>query len=121
MTEEHDIAYTALQAGSPVRSSDGHVVGTVANVLTIPDLDLFDGIVIQTPAGTRFVDADQIPRITTAAVYCNFTADVAATLPVPDGAPTLRADSGRVRGNSPKSWIKRLTRRPSWKDDDHTG
>src|SRR6476469_7028509 len=101
MTEEHDIAYTAVGHGTPVLSSDGKVVGTVERVLDIPDLDLFDGIVVTTPVGDRFVDRDQITRITNQAVYCAVTGDQAAALPVPDSAPTYRADAGRRGGSSP--------------------
>lgn len=114
MSEEHEVAYSAVGHGTEVRSSDGKVVGTVERVLNIPDLDLFDGIVVETPAGDRFVDRDQIARITNMAVYCAITADEAATLPVPDGAPTYRADSGLRGGRSP-AWISRLFRRPKWK------
>ena len=114
MTEEHDIAYTAVGQGTQVQSSDGTVVGTVERVLDIPDLDLFDGIVIETSQGVRFVDRDHIARITNQAVYCAFTADEAAALPVPDGAPTYRADSGRFGGSS-TAWIKRLFGRPKWR------
>ena len=114
MTEEHDIAYTAVGHGTPVRSSDGKLVGTVERVLDIPDLDLFDGIVVTTPDGDRFVDRDQISRITNFAVYCALTADEAAALPVPDSAPTFRADAGRRGRNSP-AWLRRLLGRPKWK------
>ncbi|HEY7044247.1 MAG TPA: hypothetical protein VH419_11315 [Nocardioidaceae bacterium] len=115
MTEEHDIAYAALAHGTPVRSSDGVVVGTVERVLDIPDLDLFDGIVIETSQGIRFVDRDHIARITNMAVYGAFTSDEAATLPVPDSAPTYQASAGRFGGSS--GWIRRLFGRPSWKRD----
>jgi hypothetical protein len=115
MTEEHEIAYMAVGPGTPVRSSDGQVLGTVERVLDIPDLDLFDGIVVTTPDGDRFVDRDQISRITNIAVYCALTADEAAALPVPDSAPTYRARGGR-RGNSP-AWLRRMFGRPKWKRD----
>ena len=62
---------------------------------------------------TRFVDRDQIARIANKAVYCAVTAHEAASLPVPDGAPTYRADSGQ-RGHWP-AWISRLLHRPKWK------
>ena len=113
MDEEHDIAYTAVGQGTPVKSSDDTVIGTVERVLDIPDLDLFDGIVVTTVDGDRFVDRDQIARITNHAVYCAVTADEAATLPVPDSAPTFRADPGR-RGRHWPAWLRRLFGRPKW-------
>jgi len=115
MTDEHDIAYTVLANGVPVRSSDGEVLGTVGRVLDIPDLDLFDGIVIATAQGDRFVDRDQVARITNLAVYCAITRDEATGLPVPDSAPTYRADSGQAKGNSPAAWLRQLFARPRWK------
>lgn len=115
MEDEFEIAYTAVSHGAPVRSSDGTTVGTVERVLDIPDLDLFDGIVIDTSQGVRFVDRDHVARITNHAVYGTFTTDEAAALPVPDSAPTYRADAGR-RGPV-TTWVQRLLGRSKWKRD----
>jgi hypothetical protein len=114
MNEEHEIAYTGLAHGTRVLSSQGDVIGTVERVLDIPDLDLFDGIVIETPDGDRFVDRDQVSRITTLAVYCTVTTEEAANLSVPDSAPTYRARAGR--GNrSVSGWLSKLFgRRAKW-------
>ncbi|HEY7043282.1 MAG TPA: hypothetical protein VH419_06400 [Nocardioidaceae bacterium] len=117
MTEEHPIAYTALQRGTQVLSSDGDVIGTVERVLDIPDLDLFDGIVVETPGGDRFVDRDQIDRITNLAVHCALTTSEAATLPLPDSAPTYRADPRRMRGTSMMARLKRRFGRATWNRD----
>jgi hypothetical protein len=115
MSEEHEIAYTALAPGTRVLSSQGDVIGTVERVLDIPDLDLFDGIVIETPDGDRFVDRDQIARITTQAVYCTVSTDEAASLSVPDSAPTYRAHAGRG-SRSFTRWLGNLFgRRAKWR------
>ena len=45
------IAYTALQPGTPVQSSDGKQFGNVEAVLVVEELDVFDGIVVQTTGG----------------------------------------------------------------------
>lgn len=66
------IAYTALQPGTPVQTSDGREFGTVAAVLVDAPVDVFDGINVRTSGGTRFVDADQIGQI--------FTTHVCTTL-----------------------------------------
>ena len=58
---------------------------------------------------------DQVARITNMAVYCDFTADEAATLPVPDGASTYRAHAGRMSGSAATAWFRRLFGRPTWK------
>ena len=57
---DHPIAYTALQSGTPVQRSDGHRFATVEAVLVDEKVSVFDGIVVQTSDGTRFIDEDQI-------------------------------------------------------------
>ena len=86
MPEAHDhpIAYTALQPGTPVQTSDGHHFGTVQAVLVDEKVSVFDGIVVQTAEGTRFVDADQIDSIHTTYVRTTLSAEKAAELPLPD-------------------------------------
>ena len=86
------IAYTALQPGTPVQSSDGQQFGTVGAVLVVEEVDVFDGIVVETPAGTRFVDADHISSIFTSYVMTTLSADEAANLPLPDNAPAYRVE-----------------------------
>jgi sporulation protein YlmC with PRC-barrel domain len=80
----HPIAYTALQPGTPVQSSDGDQVGTVEAVLVDEKVSVFDGIVIRTAAGRRFVDADQVGSIFTTRVCTTLSAEEAANLPQPE-------------------------------------
>jgi len=75
------IAYTALQSGTPVQTSDGRDFGTVAAVLVDERVDVFDGINVKTRDGTRFVDADQIGRIFTTGVQTTVPWDQVADLP----------------------------------------
>jgi len=98
MTEAAEpIAYTALAEGTPVQSSDGEQFGTVAAVLTVKQVDVFDGIVVATGRGSRFVDADHVGAIFTTYVRTTLTAEQAAALPEPDGSATYRAKaSGSV-------------------------
>lgn len=117
MTEEHEIAYSGVVAGTPVLSSDGQQIGTVERVLDIPDLDLFDGVVVATDAGDRFIDADRVDRITTRAVYCDISSSNAGHLPVPEGAPTYRADARDGRGGSLVDRVKRRFGRGKWHRD----
>ena len=59
-------SYMTLEEGVEVYSSDGQAIGKVAHVLADPDLDLFDGFVIDhsaMPGGHRFCDADQVDEI----------------------------------------------------------
>ena len=82
----HPIAYTALQPGTPVQSSDGTDFATVEAVLVDEKVAVFDGIVVLTPDGRRFVDADQIDSIYTTYVRTTLSAEQAENLPEPDGS-----------------------------------
>ena len=83
---EHPIAYTALQPGTAVQTSEGQQFATVQAVLVDEKVSVFDGIVVQTAEGTRFVDADQIDSIYTTYVRTTLSAEQAANLPEPDGS-----------------------------------
>ena len=87
--EDHPLAYTALQPGTPVRTSDGHQFATVRAVLVDELVSVFDGIVVQTADGTRFVDADQVGSIWTTYVSTTLSAEQAAELPAPDGSNVI--------------------------------
>jgi hypothetical protein len=77
--DDHQIGYQALPRGTEVVSSDGVTLGTVHRVLDNAREHIFDGIVIRTPEGRRFVDAPEVARITAARVTLNITAEEAAT------------------------------------------
>ena len=83
---DHPIAYTALQPGTPVQTSDGSTFATVQAVLVDEKVSVFDGIVVQTAEGTRFVDADHIGSIYTTYVCTTLSAEQAANLPLPEGS-----------------------------------
>ena len=83
-SDAHPIAYTALQPGTPVQTSDGHQFASVQTVLVDEMVSVFDGIVVETADGTRFVDADQIGSIYTTCVRTTLSAAQAASLPLPD-------------------------------------
>ena len=87
--QEHPIAYTALQPGTPVQTSDGHPFASVQAVLVDEKVSVFDGIVVQTAEGTRFVDADQVGSIYTTYVRTTLSAEQAANLPLPDGSTVI--------------------------------
>lgn len=84
--DDHPIAYTALQPGTAVHTSDGQPFATVRSVLVDEKVAVFDGIVVETPAGARFVDADQIASIWTSHVRTTLTAEQAAGLPEPEAS-----------------------------------
>ena len=97
MPEAHDhpIAYTALQPGTPVQTNDGHPFATVHAVLVDEKVSVFDGIVVQTAQGTRFVDAPQIDSIRTTYVRTTLSAEQAANLPPPDGSNLVEIKPAR--------------------------
>src|SRR3954466_9269359 len=99
----YPIAYTALQPGTPVQTSDGHQFATVEAVLVDEKVSVFDGIVVETAEGSRFVDADQIVSIYTTYVRTTLSAEQAADLPLPDGSTLIDI-------KPPRSMAKRLGR-----------
>ena len=86
----HSIGYKVLKRGTPVHSSDGVQVGTVRRVQDNAREHIFDGIVIDTPDGRRFVDAPEVARIFERAVILTITAAEARELPEQGSAMTDR-------------------------------
>ncbi len=118
MDKGRPISYRGLKVGTSVVSSTGTEFGTVHHVLEIPDLDLFDGISVETRQGLRFVDRDQITEITTTMVCCALTDDEVAALPAPDGPPAFAADVAHDEGSSLSARLGRLFGRSHWKNLD---
>lgn len=89
--------------------------GTVEHVLEIPEEDLFDGIVVSTAAGLRFIDRDRIDQITTARVLCALTDEQTAALPAPAAAaPVFGVDPAAYAGTSLHDRFGRMFGRPHW-------
>ncbi len=112
MTEDdgHAISYKLLGPGTPVVSADGVEIGTVARVLENEREHIFDGIVIATGAGERFLDAPEVGRIAERRVTATIDAAAAAGLPAPeDGPPEFHADpkAGRIRRLFGGGWKRR--------------
>jgi hypothetical protein len=81
--DEHQIGYKILPRGVPVHTSDGAQIGTVHRVLDNAREHIFDGIIISTPDGRRFVDAPEVARITERRVSLTIDAAEARALPPP--------------------------------------
>lgn len=109
------IAYTALQPGTPVQCSDGTQFGTVETVLQVEEVDVFDGIVVATDDGTRFVDADQVGQIFSSYVRTTLSAAQAASLPLPDQDPVYGVDADDDTGRSMSDRLGRMFGRGRWK------
>lgn len=92
------IAYTALERGVDVFSSDGEKVGTVGHVLADEATAIFDGIVVDRHhglGGHRFVDAPEVGRIHERGVVLRLTAEECEQLPEPTDNPgVLHVDAG---------------------------
>jgi hypothetical protein len=86
------IAYLALDVGTPLYSSDGAEIGTVAHVLAAEDEDIFDGIVVAERAGHRFVDAEDIDHIYERGVLLKLDSAACADLPRPSANPAVMTD-----------------------------
>ncbi len=84
--DDHQVSYQALPRGVPVHASDGTQVGTVHRVLDNAREHIFDGIVVDTPHGRRFVDAPEVARVTDRRVTLTIDAAQAAELPPPTRA-----------------------------------
>ena len=83
-------SYLAVRAGVPVYSRDEMEVGKVEHVLSTPDIDIFDGIVLDTsvlPGGHRFVDAPEVEEIYERGVVLKIDAAEAERLPEPSANP----------------------------------
>jgi hypothetical protein len=112
------ISYQALGKGVPVRASGGEEIGTVEHVLEVPELDVFDGIVLRTADGVRFADADQVADITDRYVALNLPAEEAARLERPQASASYHADPSEDAGRSLHDWWGRTFGRAHWKRDD---
>jgi hypothetical protein len=76
-------------------------VGTVDRVLDNAREHIFDGIVVGTDKGRRFVDAPEVARITLRQVTLSIDASAAATLPTYGATDTGPGGTGR-------RWRRRL-------------
>jgi len=78
---DEPVGYLTLPKGTPVVTSDGVVVGTVHEVQHHERERIFDGIVVQTPEGRRFVDAPEVGFMTRRRVELEITGAEIAALP----------------------------------------
>ncbi|MGB7589242.1 MAG: hypothetical protein WBM00_11095 [Solirubrobacterales bacterium] len=83
-------SFLTLKKGVPAYASDGKEVGKVEHVLSVPNIDIFDGIVLDTsilPGGHRFVDAPEVDEIYEGGVVLKIDAAEAERLPEPGANP----------------------------------
>jgi hypothetical protein len=105
--DEHQIGYQALRRGVPVHTADGARLGTVQRVLDNEREHIFDGIVVSTPEGRRFVDAPEVARITERRVTLTIDAEAARSLPEHRG---LRGSLETRARRAGRRWRRRFGR-----------
>src|SRR6266851_8144427 len=109
------IAYLVLASGTAVYASDRSLIGKVEHVLFVPEEDVFDGIVIETRDGPRFVDASDIDRIYERCVITTLTAEQARALtPHQPGPPVYHDDPALGAGSSLRDRYLKLFRKGGW-------
>lgn len=91
-------SYLTLERGTAVYASDGEKLGKVEHVLADPEVDVFDGLVLDTsllPGGRRFVDASQVDEVYERGVVLALDEAAAESLPEPSANPaTMEAGPG---------------------------
>src|SRR5690349_5322976 len=100
MSDGTPISFAAVTRGTPVLSTSGTNIGTLEHVLDVADLDIFEGIVVATHHGLRFIDAEHLPEFTTTHIQSSLSDEQAAALPAPDGPPVHSVDTLADAGHS---------------------
>ena len=104
------IAYTALERGTAIVSSDDRTLGTVERVVDNPRENIFDGIVMRAGDRRVWVDAPEVARIYERRVVLSLDSDGAAALgDYEPGAPEYSANAraGRLGRFFGGGWKRR--------------
>ncbi|HEV2757093.1 MAG TPA: hypothetical protein VG318_15095 [Actinomycetota bacterium] len=82
MPEDRQIAWLALEEGTPIVASDGSEVGRVTTVVADEQKDIFSGVTFRPGLldGQKFVPADAIDRMTADAVHLKIAASETESL-----------------------------------------
>jgi hypothetical protein len=107
------IAYMVLEEGTAVVGSDSEPVGKVDRVLADAGTDIFDGLLLDTPEGDRFVDAPQVAELYERLVILDMTAaDALRSLPEPTPSPaSVDIDPDDIAGDTTGDKIRDAARR----------
>lgn len=105
-------SYLSVKPGVAVFSRDGERLGRVVEVLSVPNLDMFDGIIFDTtagPGGHRFVDAPEVGEIYERGVVLKLDAAAAAKLPKPGANPgAISVDPGEFGPGGGRGPLRRF-------------
>jgi hypothetical protein len=77
-------SYLAIRPGATVLAEDETRLGEVKSVLADADRDIFDGLVVSTSNGDRYVEAAEVGEVYERAVVLQLSAAEAAELPEPE-------------------------------------
>ena len=144
MEDEFLVSYEAVTPGVPVLTRDSEQFGILEHVLEVPQLDLFDGIVVWVGGGA-FVDRQiqkeltkghqsaarglergrcragcasstptRSPRSPPVMSGATWTTSEVGLLPPPDGAPVYHVNMLGETGPALHDRIGRMFRRPHW-------
>ena len=114
MSEERGepISYMVLVEGTRVEGRDGEEIGTVKRVLADAGTDIFDGLILDTPDGDRFVDAGQVGDLYVHLVILEMTAAEARSLPEPTPSPAaVDLDADSIAGEGPGDKVRDAARK----------
>jgi hypothetical protein len=117
MDTEPAVSHRAAVPGTPVLTQTGTEIGTLEHVLEVPEDDLFDGLVVATEWGLRFVDANQVELITVRHVRSRLDDAQAARLPPPQGTAVYRVSALDEIGDALDERLGQMFRRPHWTKD----
>lgn len=104
MDEGSATSYLLLAKDTPVYTSERLVAGTVKEVLSDPARDIFDGLVISSDDGERFLAADRVAAIHEQGVDIALTYAQVRELPSPPAHRRVRYDLARDE----RPWIEVL-------------
>jgi hypothetical protein len=112
MNTDPAVSYRAAVPGTPVLTRTGTEIGTLEHVLALPGEDGFDGLVVATDWGLRFIGADEVELITVRHVRCRLDDEQAARLPPPDGTAVYRVSALDEIGDSLHERLGQMFHRP---------
>jgi hypothetical protein len=112
LDDGHAISYHALRRGTVVRSADGVELGKVRRVEEETRTHIFDGIVLDTRSGKRFLDAPEVAHIAERAVTTTFPAAEADQHLVDMGSAMAKRAANTTTARRAKRWGRSL--RQKW-------
>ena len=106
------ISYLVLAEGTPVVARDGTEAGTVKRVLADEGADIFDELVLDTPGGDRFVDADHAGELFERQVVLDLSGEELEHLPEATANPaTVGLDPDDLGDDGPGDGLRDTLRR----------